>query len=349
MLRLSSILITFVFMAVSSLFSFSGGGTGTQSDPYRITNANQLQEMKDDLDAYYVILNDIDASGTESWNGGDGFEPIGTYTIDTPTDGFTGSLNGYGYTISGLYIDRSTEDYVGLFGCVSDGGVVQNVNITNARINGKISIGILSGIIKSEEIDAETSLSNCSVSGTVSGDDIQGSLSGAIYSFGGYVSLQNCSSSSTVTTSNTASDFTGGLCGRSMVNSTSGNIYIENCSSYGYVSGENHVGGFSGEIETYTNGGSITFSNCKSECTVNGTGGIGGFAGTLRDYHASSTIYLNYCSSLGDVSVNNDYSGGFIGSLLSAYGTVTLSNCFSSGNVEGTRYVGGGFRCSNLC
>jgi hypothetical protein len=60
---------------------FSGKGSGTPWDPYVITNVKQLQEMKYDLKAHYVLGNDIDASETKNWNNGQGFEPIGDIDI----------------------------------------------------------------------------------------------------------------------------------------------------------------------------------------------------------------------------------------------------------------------------
>jgi hypothetical protein len=38
---------------------FSGTGSGTESDPYIITNVDQFQEMNDDLTAWYALGNDI--------------------------------------------------------------------------------------------------------------------------------------------------------------------------------------------------------------------------------------------------------------------------------------------------
>ena len=43
-------------------------GDGTASDPYEITNLAELQSINDDLDAHYILMNDINASETESWN-----------------------------------------------------------------------------------------------------------------------------------------------------------------------------------------------------------------------------------------------------------------------------------------
>lgn len=80
-------------------------GTGTQNDPYVITNASQLNQIRNDLDAYYVLGNDIDLSEdtkpggklslkSETCSEGFGWEAI---------NGFSGSLDGQGHTIKGLY------------------------------------------------------------------------------------------------------------------------------------------------------------------------------------------------------------------------------------------------------
>jgi hypothetical protein len=61
-----------VYLVVSqTLLAFSGIGAGKEEDPYQITTVEQLQEMNDDLDAHYILMNDIDASDTENWNVGD--------------------------------------------------------------------------------------------------------------------------------------------------------------------------------------------------------------------------------------------------------------------------------------
>ena len=75
-------------------------GTGTIDDPFRITNVTELQAMNDNMNAYYVLANDIDASETAGWNSGKGFVPIGSSSSP-----FKGYFDGQGYTINGLYIN----------------------------------------------------------------------------------------------------------------------------------------------------------------------------------------------------------------------------------------------------
>lgn len=54
-------------------------GSGTPENPFVIQDINDLQAMRDDLIACYELGGDIDASITEEWNGGAGFEPVGIY------------------------------------------------------------------------------------------------------------------------------------------------------------------------------------------------------------------------------------------------------------------------------
>lgn len=63
-------------------------GSGTAASPFLITNATQLQAMRQNLSAHYALANDIDASNTSGWNGGKGFAPVGN--ASTP---FTGTFD----------------------------------------------------------------------------------------------------------------------------------------------------------------------------------------------------------------------------------------------------------------
>ena len=74
-------------------------GEGTLENPFMIHDVDELQAMNDDLTAHYALADDIYASETSGWNGGNGFVPVGTWA-----DRFTGSLDGNNYTITGLYI-----------------------------------------------------------------------------------------------------------------------------------------------------------------------------------------------------------------------------------------------------
>jgi len=88
-------------IAQGPLSSRFAGGDGSVGNPYQISTTTHLQNMDTDLTAYYILINDIDASTTSTWNSGAGFAPVG----DDSTD-FDGDLDGQGYEITGLFINR---------------------------------------------------------------------------------------------------------------------------------------------------------------------------------------------------------------------------------------------------
>lgn len=107
---------------------------------YRITTDHELQAIQADLSADYRLATDIDASETGGWNGGDGFDPIGANG-----NGFAGTLEGDGHVITGLWIDRGGEDYVGLFGVTDSGATISSLGLENLDVTGTDDVGGLVG------------------------------------------------------------------------------------------------------------------------------------------------------------------------------------------------------------
>ncbi len=105
----------------------------------QISNCLELQAMKDNLAEDYELVNDIDCSGTASWNGGAGFEPVGTSSTR-----FAGIFNGQGYQINGLLIERSTS-YIGLFGYADSIAQITSVGLINTNVKGSQFVGGLVG------------------------------------------------------------------------------------------------------------------------------------------------------------------------------------------------------------
>jgi hypothetical protein len=238
-------------------YAFSGSGSGTENNPYLIENVWQLQEINDNLSAYYALDNDIDATVTNSWNGGKGFLPIGTST--TP---FIGSFDGCGHKIIRLYISREGTNYVGLFGYVDGTGKVGNIGLENVYVRGTNEVG---GLVAHNNGTIYNSYSTGTVSGNVSGSDdrgvggLVGRHYGKIYNsystgsvsgvnmVGGlvganYGEIYNSYSTATAYASNF---YVGGLVG---VNCSTGKIYKSY--STGAVSGYGEVGGLVGDSST---------------------------------------------------------------------------------------------------
>ena len=111
-----------MLMATTAVFGANGsfgGGNGSSGSPYVITDAADLNAVRNGLALHYVLGNDIDlttylAPGGVGYNSGSAWAPIGA--SGSP---FTGSFNGAGHTISGLWIYRSTDN-VGLYSMIKN-------------------------------------------------------------------------------------------------------------------------------------------------------------------------------------------------------------------------------------
>jgi beta-lactam-binding protein with PASTA domain len=133
-----------------------------------ITNVTELQAMSSNLAGVYQLANAIDASATSGWNAGAGFVPIGT---GTGALRFTGSLDGAGYAITGLVVNRAASDYQGLFGSTV-GATISNIADVTGVVTGKDYVGGIIGRAYSSAI------SLCKCSATVSGASYAGCICG---------------------------------------------------------------------------------------------------------------------------------------------------------------------------
>ena len=304
---------------------YVGNGSGTAGDPYQITNCEELNATRNDLSAYWILMNDIDMSdcGVQNWNGGQGFIPIGAGGNPMPSGGtpFIGSFNGQNHTISNLYINRPSSNWQALFGYVETSGVIKNLGVTFVNVEGSMCVA---GLIGRNGYLQGGTITNCYSTGTVTGGTQVAGLIGR----GSGGTITNCYSTADAT--GTASYFVGGLIG--YYGNYAGTI--TNCYSTGDITGtgaSGYVGGLIGQVCAFY--GTVTITNCYSTGNVTGTGdAVGGLIGQS---------YLNgiitNCSSTGNVTATGDYVGGLAG--LNNGGTVT--NCSSTGNVDGRDAVGG--------
>ncbi len=143
-LSLSIFVLVLIALSLSSTrVDAFAGGDGSPENPYQISTCLELQDMDTDLDANYILINNIDCSATTGWNAGAGFEPVGN--SGTP---FVGTLDGQGFNITELFTEGSAF-YVGLFGVVGVGGEIDNVGLEDAQIGiafpDEIFVGALVG------------------------------------------------------------------------------------------------------------------------------------------------------------------------------------------------------------
>jgi len=204
------------------------GGSGTAEDPCQITDWIQLDSVRDDLSAHFILMNNLD-SATSGYgelagsgaNSGAGWLPIGTE--GSP---FSGSLDGQGFGIEEVHIDRADSEYVGLFGFIGGGAVVEAIGLTDCVVNGSFGTGGLVGL-------SAGTVNECYATGSVNADD---NHTGGLMGVNFYGMLSNCYATVNVN----GLRYVGGLVGYN------GGGIMRNCYATGIVTGDTDVGGLVG-------------------------------------------------------------------------------------------------------
>jgi uncharacterized repeat protein (TIGR02543 family) len=232
-----------------------------------IRDWNDLYAIRDNLGDNYLLMNNLNSTtvgyagrASPAANGGQGWQPIGTVLAT-----FTGTFDGQGYEIKDLSINRPGEDYVGLFGIVDVGGVIENVEMVDADVTGRTGVGILVGI-------SLGTVGSSSATGSVSGNDYIGGLVGG---------SDGTVSDSSATGSVSGHDYIGGLVGESW-------ITVDSSYATGSVSGNDYVGGLVGNNPGGTVGSSYATGSVSGHATVGGL--VGENDGTVSDSHATGSV-----------------------------------------------------------
>ncbi len=243
-------------------------GNGSAGNPYEITtwqNLYWLSQNSGQWSKHFIQTTDIDfndaATAISSWDSNQGWTPIGNNTTK-----FTGTYNGQGHTINGLFIDRSSTYYIGLFGYISGSNArVDSLGVTNADVTGSSYVGGLVGYNFSSTVE------NSYSTGSVSGSSFVGGLAGVNYSG----TITNSYNTGAVSGS---SNYVGGLVGYNY------SATITNCYSTGAVSGSSYVGGLVGRNV------SSTVSNSFWDTQTSGqSGSAGGMDKTTAEMQTQST------------------------------------------------------------
>ncbi len=367
MKKIISLLLSVIFLlSFAPLNIFAMSGSGTESNPYLVSSASDINNIHNDLSGYYKLTCNIDMSGVD-------FEPIGNENEGA----FTGTIDGNGYTIKNLNINLPDNKYVGFVGYLE--GTVKNLNLENVDAYGYRYVGGIAGYIYEN-----ASVLSCSTSGKVYGGkqviDLNvggvvgynkgtvnncinnGSVSssqyaGGIVGYNSYGKINECTSNENVS----SSQYAGGIIGYS------DDGEINNCTSYGSVSSSQYAGGIIG----------YKYNSIINECTNDGDVFSSQYAGGIVGYNSYGKI--NECTNDGNVS-SRQYAGGIIGysnagitnnctnnknvltyeknsgsKTLAAGGIIgysqsrTVSNCINNGTVECSGYNSAyGFYCGGI-
>ena len=243
-------------------------GEGTEASPYEIDSAQELYWFAALVDG---TLTDGTAQNVAAWakltanitvNTGvlkeDGTLVSNTSgfvdwtPIATKSKSYSGTFDGQGFTISGLYYEYNDDDAVGLFGALSSDGKIKNVTIADSYFHEEYYVGGICGYSSGE-------ITNCHNYGLLRGYNSIGGICG--FNLG---TISDCHNAGNV---DDASYNLGGICG------TSGGD-ITNCYNTGALSASYSAGGILG----YRDGGKIR--NCFNigtvACDNNGVGAICG-------------------------------------------------------------------------
>ena len=242
-------------------------------------------------------------SGDTYWNAGAGWAPIGSE--DSP---FTASFTGNGHTLANLFINRPTEDGIGLFGevqsPVTGRGVIWNVGLIKVDVTGRDAVGSLFGRTRYGIVTGSYA------TGRVAGGDQVGGLVGE--SWGNLIDTYAAVHVS-------GDEAVGGLVGHHLINR------ITTSYATGRVSGAYAVGGLAGATSDFAQLIQASYA----------TGDVSGQGARLSPSDSGFIV----CGYLGRASSETSRGGGIGGLAGSSCGIIEAS--YATGTVSGDVAVGG--------
>ena len=325
MRRILSLLLVFltVLFCLSDLKVFAySDGDGTEGNPYVIKTPQDLQDINNDLSAYYVLGNNLDMSDFE-WT------PIGS-----DGNAFIGEFDGAGYEIANLELKLYQTNIFGqdamaggMFGAIGSGASVYNFGLQyfldelGSDTNNKVVM--IGGLATLVEGDYDIDIRNIWVDGTI---DFSTTSTGRYTSVGGLIGeayyvndLSYLSFTGDIFVDAEYSDLAvGGIVGWGEDISISDNRIIDAEIETGAADNtESAVGGIVGYLsiyDSYFEDDYILFRNIVMNSSVVGANSVhaGGVVGMIYDdYDGDFSATRNLISNVevtGGLGV-----GGFVG------------------------------------
>lgn len=334
--------------------------TNSGGEELTLENGESISGKTNFAGVYFKLTEDIDLEGRE-WT------PIGI--TNNP---FKGELDGGNHKILNLSsINTNDYNYAGLFGRIEK-STVKNIHIEIAssglHVEGAENVGALAGYV------VESEITNCSVEGGyITGDEPMltqlavGGLTGQLEK----CNITDCSNTVNVKGIKPGASalLVGGITGTNL------HTTITNCQFSGSVAAlderedksSSYVGGITGASDLNTVGGYTPRESTISECTANVNITAGTYAGGIVGYYYDGTIEkctvegiistketeghaggimghnrwggsVIGCYNLASVT-SSEATGGIVG-FAYAFNALTISKCWSSGNITAP-YAGG--------
>jgi hypothetical protein len=347
------------------------GGEGTDESPYQVATAEQLDQVRYNLDKHFILTDDIDLSVYENWN------PIGVYSpladeSPDPVAAFTGSFDGNDKTIFNLAIEQPEGMAVGLFSCVVgeagnafsirdltvenvdvtgyylvsgvlgyhySGGIIENVFLTGTNtIRGYQAIGGIAG-------GSRCGLINCGATANIVVLNDGGGSAGVLVGGLEDCSVADCTATGTVTAEGNDCWGLGGLAGG--FGGMLDELVISNCNASVFITamGEHNflIGGLLGSAGTYGEATPNQVAGCSTDTTImvsDTTTQVGGLLGGSF-FHESfaeevpepASYRITSCTTTGVITGGE--SGGIIGSIAGYAFKSTVETCSSTLSING--------------
>ena len=290
-----------------------------------IYTIEDLYNIRDDLTANYILMNDIDLSaatakgGDWDFNGG-GWNPIGSKDVYAG-EAFSGEFNGNGFEITGMRIDITSVPsgtdvvYAGLFANVT--GTVKNLTLSgsiNYKVTNAYYLGSVSGITTG-------TIENCHTTVNITGFAASSAAGhiGGISATANDATIVNCSNSGNIslnsdTSTSGADKYAGGIAGVGNEGTVITNSY--NTGNV-YAKAPNGYWGYSEYGYAYVSGicWKANINNCYNTGTIQ----------AVKEYEYSRA----HANGIGGTATNC-YNYGQVsgGSSKYAVATNTSSNCY---------------------
>ena len=347
------IALLLVFPVTASAEAVFAGGSGTAEDPWQISTAGQMDHVRDDLTAHYVLIDDIDLSEYENWKPIGAFQPRSDAPEDAevphPDYAFTGAFDGQGHKIFNLTVAADTPMGAGLFGCASGTEaaeayigdfVLENVNVSGAYlVGGAVGLQFMNCKVANIDLVGENVLtgmqgiggivgtgfdliSDCAATAdiTVLGDD--GACAGLIAGGTTMSSIENCTAvGGSITAEGNATWGFGSVCGAPW-----GAPAITNCTAKNTVltvSGEGNrlVGGLLGFGGSYDPSAPAQITGCTvQDVTIHVSGttdSVGGLIGAGKEMMEGSDVMSSFeileCAVSGRITGGGESIGSVVG------------------------------------
>lgn len=293
------------------------GGTGTEADPYLISNGAELAYLAQQTNSgisyqgsYFALTNDIYLNDTTDWESwGNDTAPANEWTaIGTESSPFSGSFDGNGHVVSGVYINELESQYQGLFGYTTSRSTIANLGVSESYIYGGDCVGGVVGENGGE-------VTNCYNTGSITGSECVGGVVGCNDADNEVTACYN-------TGSVNGSELVGGVVGVNY-----GTIF--RCYNTGSITGDSNIGGVVGKNFNF-NGDCINVtSNCYNTGSVTGGSNVGGVVGFVinldfyGDKDGEGYSLVSRCYNTGSVT-----GGSNVGGVVGENDDVTFTNCY---------------------